>query len=47
MINFDHLFIHEIDLFEEVINNDRVIKKISKKLLYLDNEFFIINIDYI
>ena len=34
MINFDHLFIHEIELFGEVNNYDRIIKKILK-MLYL------------
>ena len=34
MINFDHLFIHEIELFEKVNIYDRVIQKILK-MLYL------------
>ena len=34
MINFDHLFIHEIELFGEVDIYDRVIQKILK-MLYL------------
>ena len=33
MINFDHLFIHEIELFEEVDIYDWVITKILKSCI--------------
>ena len=49
MINdqFLIIFIDETELLEEVIIDDRIIRKILKKLLYLNDKSVIINFDCI
>ena len=46
MISFNHLFIHEIELFEQMMIYDRVFEKCENFVVF-SNESVIINIDCI